>query len=42
VNGLGVGLYLVKNIVGRYSGTIHVQNNKEKGVEFLIRIPNEN
>ncbi|WP_312556977.1 sensor histidine kinase [Empedobacter brevis] len=42
VNGLGVGLYLVKNIVGRYSGTIHVQNNREKGVEFLIRMPNEN
>ncbi|MGV0830066.1 sensor histidine kinase [Empedobacter brevis] len=42
VNGLGVGLYLVKNIVGRYSGTIHVQNNREKGAEFLIRMPNEN
>ena len=42
VNGLGVGLYLVKNTVTRYNGTIKVQNNIEKGVEFLIELPNEN
>ena len=42
VNGLGVGLYLVKNNVTRYNGTIKVQNNIEKGVEFLIELPNEN
>ncbi len=42
VSGLGVGLYLVKNIVDQYSGTIDVRNNTEKGVQFLIKISNEN
>ncbi len=42
VSGLGVGLFLVKNIIDRYSGTINVENNKEKGVQFLIVLPNEN
>lgn len=42
VNGLGVGLYLVKNCVARYNGAITVQNKLEKGVEFKIEIPNEN
>ena len=42
VNGLGVGLYLVKNIIKRYFGTIDVQNNKRKGVQFIIVLPNEN
>ena len=42
VSGLGVGLFLVKNTIERYLGTINVQNNKEKGVQFLIVLPNEN
>ncbi len=42
VSGLGVGLFLVKNTVERYLGTINVQNNKDKGVQFLIILPNEN
>ncbi|HAD79006.1 MAG TPA: hypothetical protein DCF99_05870 [Flavobacteriaceae bacterium] len=42
VSGLGVGLYLVKNCVERYLGRINVENNKEKGVQFLIILPNEN
>ena len=42
VNGLGVGLYLVKNCVARYNGAITVQNKIDKGVEFKIEIPNEN
>ena len=42
VNGLGIGLYLVKTIVDRYFGTIKVDNNKEKGVEFIIQILDEN
>ncbi|MDM1063694.1 HAMP domain-containing histidine kinase [Empedobacter falsenii] len=42
VSGLGVGLFLVKNTVERYLGTINVQNNKDKGVQFLIFLPNEN
>lgn len=42
VSGLGVGLFLVKNTIERYLGTINVQNNKDKGVQFLIVLPNEN
>lgn len=42
VSGLGVGLFLVKNTIERYLGTINVQNNKGKGVQFLIILPNEN
>ncbi|WP_291122649.1 sensor histidine kinase [Empedobacter sp. UBA7620] len=42
VSGLGVGLFLVKNTIERYLGTINVQNNKDKGVQFLIVLQNEN
>lgn len=42
VSGLGVGLFLVKNTIERYLGRINVENNKEKGVQFLIILPNEN
>ena len=42
VSGLGIGLYLVKKIIESYLGTINVENNKEKGVQFLIVLPNEN
>ncbi len=40
VNGLGVGLFLVKTIVDKYKGDIEV-NPKKKGVSFKITIPNE-
>lgn len=40
VNGLGVGLFLVKKIVDKYKGDIDV-NPKKKGVSFKITIPNE-
>ena len=40
VNGLGVGLFLVKRIVDKYKGDIKV-NPKQKGVSFKITIPNE-
>jgi len=40
VNGLGVGLFLVKRIVDKYKGDIDV-NPKKKGVSFKITIPNE-
>ena len=42
INGLGVGLYIIKTIVDRYNGKITLQNNAEKGVEFKIELPNEN
>lgn len=40
VNGLGVGLFLVKKIVDKCKGDIDV-NPKKKGVSFKITIPNE-
>jgi len=40
VNGLGVGLFLVKKIVDKYKGDIDV-NPKKKGVSFKITISNE-
>lgn len=42
INGLGVGLFLVKSIVEKYKGKIIVKSNPDKGVTFKIRIPNEN
>ena len=41
VNGLGVGLFLVKKIVEKYKGNIEV-HSKKKGVSFKINMPNEN
>ena len=40
VNGLGVGLFLVKKIVDRYKGSIEVWSGK-KGVSFKIILPDE-
>ena len=40
VNGLGVGLFLVKTIVDRYKGSIEVWSGK-KGVSFKIILPDE-
>ena len=42
INGLGVGLFLVKSIVDKYKGKISVKSNPHKGVTFKIQIPNEN
>lgn len=42
INGLGVGLFLVKSIVDKYKGKISVRSNPDKGVTFKIQIPNEN
>lgn len=42
VNGLGVGLFLVKTIVDKYKGKISVISNLNKGVTFKISITNEN
>lgn len=42
INGLGVGLFLVKSIVDKYKGKISVKSNSDKGVTFKIQIQNEN
>lgn len=42
VNGLGVGLFLVRSIVEKYRGKILVRSNPKNGVTFNIKFPNEN
>lgn len=42
INGLGVGLFLVKSIVDKYKGQISVKSNPDKGITFKIQFPNEN
>lgn len=42
INGLGVGLFLVKSTVDKYKGKISVKSNPDNGVTFKIQIPNEN
>lgn len=37
-NGGGLGLYYVKEIINKMKGTIQVDNNKSKGVEFIITL----
>lgn len=41
INGLGVGLYLVRNTVERHNGTIEVVSGLGKGTTFNITLPNE-
>ncbi|MBM3724377.1 MAG: HAMP domain-containing histidine kinase [Acidobacteria bacterium] len=39
VHGSGLGLNLVKKIVEAHGGSIHVNTEREKGAEFVVRIP---
>jgi signal transduction histidine kinase len=39
VGGSGLGLFIVKNIVGRHGGSITVQSVEGKGSTFTMRIP---
>ena len=34
----GIGLYIVKQTIKRYDGTIYVENNKPKGTTFVINL----
>ncbi|WAC39504.1 sensor histidine kinase [Pedobacter sp. SL55] len=40
INGLGLGLYIIKQIVEKYSGNIKVSSNELNGVTFKITLPN--
>lgn len=40
INGLGLGLHIVKQMVDKYSGTIKVASNSTDGVTFKILLPN--
>jgi signal transduction histidine kinase len=37
--GLGLGLYIVQEIVDAHGGTISVDSSRERGTTFLIRLP---
>lgn len=36
--GTGLGLYIVKQTIERYGGSIHIEDNKPKGTVFVIRL----
>ena len=38
-NGLGIGLYIVQEIIREHSGEIGVISHPQKGTEFIIRLP---
>jgi len=38
---LGLGLYVVKEIVNAHDGTISVTSNKDDGVTFTVRLPRQ-
>ena len=39
IHGTGLGLSLVKSIIEAHGGSIRVDNEREKGTEFVVRIP---
>ena len=39
VNGLGLGLYIVKKIMDGHAGTIELQSELGKGATFIARFP---
>lgn len=39
ISGLGIGLYIVKELVTLHSGTIDVQSVPEQGTTFSVRLP---
>ena len=37
--GTGIGLFLVKHLVGRHEGDIKVESELKKGTTFIVRMP---
>ncbi len=42
IEGTGIGLYLVKQLIDRYNGTITVESQINKGTSFFITLPKGN
>jgi signal transduction histidine kinase len=38
-SGSGLGLYIVKEMVGKLDGSIQLKSEPKKGSEFIIRLP---
>jgi signal transduction histidine kinase len=38
-DGTGIGTYLVKTLVSRYSGTVWVEDNEPGGAVFVVTLP---
>lgn len=38
-NGLGLGLYISKQIVDAHGGKIHIENNQDCGARFVVELP---
>lgn len=41
-NGVGLGLYLVKQIIELHSGTIEVKDGEKVGTQFIVTVPKNN
>jgi PAS domain S-box-containing protein len=41
VSGLGLGLYITREIVGLHKGTISVESDLQRGARFVVRLPLE-
>jgi len=41
-DGTGLGLYLVKKIIGRNNGRIEVVDNEPEGAVFVVKLPKLN
>jgi signal transduction histidine kinase len=39
ISGMGIGLYVVKEIVSRHGGTVEVVSTEGEGSTFIVRLP---
>lgn len=41
LRGMGLGLFIVREIVSLHGGTIHVESEIDKGSEFIVKLPKQ-
>jgi signal transduction histidine kinase len=39
VEGMGLGLYLTKNIISQHRGTVQIKSKENKGTSVIISLP---